>query len=59
MRDKGARLHGFLEVFWAIILALFGALVMGGLVVGGAILAIGCAVAGCGWLVFRRRKRRD
>jgi hypothetical protein len=49
-------LHGFLETFWAIILALFGALVMGGLVVGGAILAIGCAVFGCGWLVLRWRR---
>jgi Flp pilus assembly protein TadB len=51
-------LHGFLEVFWAIILALFGALVMGGLVVGGTILGIGCAAFGCGWLVLRRRRRR-
>jgi hypothetical protein len=50
-------LHGFLETFWAIILALFGALVMGGLVVGGVILAIGCAVFGCGWLLLRRRRR--
>ena len=40
-------------------LALFGALVIGGLVVGGAILAIGCAVFGCGWLLLRRRRRRD
>jgi len=51
-------LHGFLEIFWAIILALFGALVMGGLVVGGAILAIGCALFGCGWLWLRHRRRR-
>jgi hypothetical protein len=50
-------LHGFLETFWAIIFALFGALAIGGMIVGGVILAIGCAVVGCGWLLLRRRRR--
>jgi hypothetical protein len=50
--------QGFLETFWEIILALFGALVIGGLTVGLAILGIGCALFGCGWLYFRRRRAR-
>lgn len=51
-------MQGFLSTFWEIVLALFGALVIGGLTVGLAILGIGCAVFGCGWLYLRRRNRR-
>ena len=40
-------MHGVLETFWQIVLALLGALVIGGTVVGLAILGIGCALFGC------------
>ena len=50
-------MHGILETFWQIILALFGALAIGGLVVGAVILGAGCALFGCGWLFFRRKRR--
>jgi hypothetical protein len=49
--------QGFLATFWEIVLALFGALVIGGVTVGLAILGIGCAVFGCGWLFLRRKRR--
>ncbi len=52
-------MHGILETFWLIILALFGALAIGGLVVGGVILGVGCALFGCGWFYFRRKRRQD
>jgi hypothetical protein len=48
--------HGILETFWQIIIALFGALVFGGLVVGGVILGVGCALFGCAWFYLRRRR---
>ena len=49
-------MHGLLETFWEIVLALFGALVIGGVTVGVGILAVGCVVFGCGWLYLKRRR---
>jgi hypothetical protein len=51
--------QGILETFWQIIIALFAALAIGGLVVGAVILGVGCALFGCGWLYFRRKRRLD
>ena len=50
-------MHGLLETFWEIVLALFGALVIGGLTVGLVVLGVGCVLFGCGWLYLRRKRR--
>ena len=47
-----------LEIFWALVLALTGALGFAALVVGGAALVCGSAAFGCAWLWRGRRRRR-
>lgn len=47
-----------LEIFWALVIALTGALGFAALVAGGTVLACGGAAFGCAWLWRGRRRRR-
>lgn len=44
-----------IETFWEIVLSLLGALAIAGLTILAGAVLICAALAGCGWMFFRRK----